>query len=332
MNIQHLAKLVNCILSFVLLFVLTPVSSVNATNDSGDIDNALMWSIEDECLTLQDTHGMWTATFDNYTCTVKGEALDSKIISSKDLLSPENESVIKWLNDHPIGKISLDITNCNSSITNDKYLRSISDIEISEEVKYICHNAFVGTEKLQNVYIFSRTIDLIGSGIGYSSENEILENITIYGYIGSTAENYANENGFTFIALDEQPTTTTTPEPTITTMTTTITPTTTATTGETKTDSTTATTIATTDIITTEEIATIVTHTEQTTEPLTTDTGDGVSTKNSTAPPTTTTGTETTLPQTGYSKWYHAAAALAVCMIGIGGAMVIGSGAQKKRR
>ncbi len=53
--------------------------------------------------------------------------------------------------------------------------------------------------------------------------------------------------------------------------------------------------------------------------------------------PTTGTGTasdgeEVNLPQTGYSKWYHTAAALAACMIGIGGAMMVGSGIKKKRR
>jgi hypothetical protein len=51
-----------------------------------------------------------------------------------------------------------------------------------------------------------------------------------------------------------------------------------------------------------------------------------------TTPTTATTTGETTLPQTGYSKWYHVAAALAACMTGIGGAMVVGSGVMKKKR
>lgn len=47
---------------------------------------------------------------------------------------------------------------------------------------------------------------------------------------------------------------------------------------------------------------------------------------------TTTTTTTTDLPQTGYSKWYRTIVAFAICMTGIGGIMVIGSGALKKKR
>jgi hypothetical protein len=81
----------------------------------------------------------------------------------------------------------------------------------------------------------------------------------------------------------------------------------------TETNSTTTTTVVTTD----ETETTASTETTATTE---------------TTPTTTTTTEETTLPQTGYSKWYHVVAALAACMTGIGGALVVGSGALKKRR
>ena len=53
--------------------------------------------------------------------------------------------------------------------------------------------------------------------------------------------------------------------------------------------------------------------------------------------PTTGTGTESdggevNLPQTGYSKWYHTVAAVAACMIGVGGTIVVSSGVAKKKR
>jgi hypothetical protein len=50
-----------------------------------------------------------------------------------------------------------------------------------------------------------------------------------------------------------------------------------------------------------------------------------------TTPTTATTAGETTLPQTGYSKWYQVVAVVAACMTGIGGAMVVGSGVMKKK-
>ena len=111
-------------------------------------------------------------------------------------------------------------------------------------------------------------------------------------------------------------------------------------------------TTTTTNVITTDGITTVVTtetetdseqttatttitaetDTEQTTVPTTTNTTDTITTESSTVATVTTTGTGTTLPQTGYSKWYQVIAGLAVCMTGIGGAMVIGCGKLKKKK
>ncbi len=88
-------------------------------------------------------------------------------------------------------------------------------------------------------------------------------------------------------------------------------------------DATTTTTVTTT--ITTEA------DTEQTTEPPATDAGGSVTTEISTVPPTTTTGTETTLPQTGYSKWYQALIAAAMGMIGVGSTAIVKSGIFRKK-
>ncbi len=73
------------------------------------------------------------------------------------------------------------------------------------------------------------------------------------------------------------------------------------------------------------------TNTEQTTEPPATDAGGSVTTETSTVPPTTTTGTETTLPQTGYSKWYQALIAAAMGMIGVGSTAIVRSGIFRKK-
>lgn len=68
-----------------------------------------------------------------------------------------------------------------------------------------------------------------------------------------------------------------------------------------------------------------------TTEPPATDAGGSVTTETSTVPPTTTTGTETTLPQTGYSKWYQALIAAAMGMIGVGSTAIVRSGIFRKK-
>lgn len=96
----------------------------------------------------------------------------------------------------------------------------------------------------------------------------------------------------------------------------------------------TTTTPTTPDATTTTTVTTTITaetDTEQTTEP-TTDAGDSVTTETSTVPPTTTVGTETTLPQTGYSKWYQVLVAAAMGMIGVGSTAIVKSGIFRKKK
>lgn len=98
---------------------------------------------------------------------------------------------------------------------------------------------------------------------------------------------------------------------------------------KTTTSSSSTTTPTTTTTVTT--TITIEPDTEQTTEPPATDVGGSVTTETSTVPPTTTTGTETTLPQTGYSKWYQALIAAAMGMIGVGSTAIVRSGIFRKK-
>lgn len=104
--------------------------------------------------------------------------------------------------------------------------------------------------------------------------------------------------------------------------------------GGTTTETTATTTLSTPDTTTTTTVTTTITteaDTEQTTEPPATDAGGSVTTETSTVPPTTTTGTETTLPQTGYSKWYQALIAAAMGMIGVGSTAIVRSGIFRKK-
>lgn len=341
-------------------------------------------TVEKDVFSYNLTNGVMTWTFhqdnssltiENGICVVDGNPL-SFDISAKlfDKNSEGNEAtdfLAEWMNNTTIEQIifSDNVRQLDTQLFSTWFFRDSYQILMGNQMEYIGHdafnsyvqietltlptslqqigeNAFNNCENLTDVTVLSNDVILDNSGIGYNC-GKPLDNMIIRGYRNSPAETYANKNGFTFIALDKQPTTTTTTELTTTTTTTTKTPTTTVTIDESKTNSTTDATI-TTDSSTTEETTTttteptttttvttqktLETNTEQTTEPPTTGIGDSVTTETSTVPPTTTTGTETTLPQTGYSKWYHVAAVLAVCMIGIGSAMIISSGTLKKKR
>ena len=92
---------------------------------------------------------------------------------------------------------------------------------IPEGVQVIEDRAFLGVvgHGFNDVLIPKSVVEIGNFAIGYTDYAEsltfdvdevigALENVIIRGYTGTAAETYANENGFTFIALDDQTTTT----------------------------------------------------------------------------------------------------------------------------
>lgn len=102
----------------------------------------------------------------------------------------------------------------------------LESITLPETLVTIEYEAFAGDEGLTSIVI-PRSVKEIGyCAFGYDYDpfedraSKKYSDFTIYGYTGTAAETYANENGFTFIALDDQATTTTVPVATTTTTTT----------------------------------------------------------------------------------------------------------------
>lgn len=92
----------------------------------------------------------------------------------------------------------------------------LESITLPETLVAIESEAFAGCKMLTSIVI-PRSVEEIGSyALGYdfiATQVEVgnkYSNFTIYGYNGTAAETYAGENGFTFIALDEPISTTTT--------------------------------------------------------------------------------------------------------------------------
>lgn len=98
----------------------------------------------------------------------------------------------------------------------------IEQVTIPENVEKIGENAFYGCTELKDITILPKDIELSSSGIGYSRSGELLSDVVIRGYSGSTSEAYANKNNFEFVPLNEETTTTTSSISTSTETTTTV--------------------------------------------------------------------------------------------------------------
>ena len=75
-------------------------------------------------------------------------------------------------------------------------------IELNDGLERVGKQAFICKFANQSVKIPASVTEIGEKAFGYSDSGKKAENFTIYGYRGTTAETYANENGFTFIPLD----------------------------------------------------------------------------------------------------------------------------------
>ena len=85
----------------------------------------------------------------------------------------------------------------------------LSSVDLPDSLDYIGTDAFLDCP-MESVTITSRDAEIYEHAFGYRYVSETeeyvpLSNFTVYGYKETDAERYANENGFQFVALDDQP-------------------------------------------------------------------------------------------------------------------------------
>ena len=196
-------KIYRLIVFFVCSIIIFLPDNVEALDEKGDISNVCTWEITSDTLSIKSLNGDLTFLFNNNECIIDGKKLESLNVPFDDVFSDENEPLFRWMKNHPTDNLTMNVEEIQYSIGYDVFLEKISELVIRDNVNYICDDAFLGTENLKSVYILPLTIDLTNSGIGYYTDDIKSDILTIHGYKNSTAETYANENGFTFIPLDE---------------------------------------------------------------------------------------------------------------------------------
>lgn len=81
---------------------------------------------------------------------------------------------------------------------------NIDRVILPDTVKKIGDGAFIGCENLASITI-PKSVSSIGKkAFGYLYDSYKIEGFIIYGYKNTASEEYANINGFEFVALDEK--------------------------------------------------------------------------------------------------------------------------------
>ena len=197
-----------CLLLFItgLCIITTPIFRANAVDATGTFGTST-WTVTDETLEIKCNDINLGEIYQNNKCTIYGDIFSSKTYFIDDPFSDENEPMWQYIMDHPTYCLELNLQELSVSISDDCSLHDLKELIVGDHVKCLRNNSLTGFKQLTEITILSKDVDISDSGIGFIFEGEKLENVTIKGYKNSTAETYANENGFTFIALDEQPTT-----------------------------------------------------------------------------------------------------------------------------
>ena len=118
------------------------------------------------------------------------------------------KSIGIWAFENCTGLTSITIPDSVTSIGYEAFrnCNGLTSVTIPDSVTSIGDGAFSGCTGLTSVTIPSSVTDIGDKAFGYyydDSTDEYIkvDNFTIYGYTGTAAETYANENGFAFIAL-----------------------------------------------------------------------------------------------------------------------------------
>ncbi len=174
-------KIVSFILVCCLVVAMLPVTVfARSVTASGECGNNLTWTLYDDGeMVISGTGAMWDYSFTDELCYAPWYSNSDSI-----------KSVTVGNDVTSIGYCAF--YNC----------MDIGSVTIGDSVTTIGKYAFYNSGKFNSISI---TIPNSVTSIGYCAFDEsTVASVEIHGYVGSTAEAYANENGYTFVALAER--------------------------------------------------------------------------------------------------------------------------------
>lgn len=84
--------------------------------------------------------------------------------------------------------------------------KDLTEVYLPETLSVINYGAFMGCDNLKSIVIGSDIFRIEPYALGYDSNMNKIEDFVICGYSGTAAEQYAIDNGFTFIDVENVPT------------------------------------------------------------------------------------------------------------------------------
>lgn len=114
-----------------------------------------------------------------------------------------------------VGQYAFENKNIESVMLEDGYeaihnyaflnCKELSEVYLPDGLSFIGYGAFMGCDSLMSIEIGSDIQVIEPYALGYDSDMNKIEDFVIYGYSGTAAEQYAIENGFTFIDVEDEP-------------------------------------------------------------------------------------------------------------------------------
>lgn len=184
--------------------------NVSAEEQNGTFRNEFNWELNDDILTLKGINEEWTLIIKDRCWNIEGKKIgninwynDEGDFFSDDLFTDENMPMTRKLHDE------YELIRKYNINTSEFYYKPIGingnvpEVTIGKNVKYIGKDSLIDFSYLKKVTVLSENVVLDDSKIGWKSSGYIISGVTIYGYYRSTAEAYAQENGFDFKAIGD---------------------------------------------------------------------------------------------------------------------------------
>ena len=196
MRKQWYFRLVSLFLCVALMLPLAvPVQAAEA--EGGDFGPGLSWRLEDGCLTISGNGAIPDYTHDAKESAPWYDARYSvtELVLEEGITAVGDFSLFDLAN---VTSVRLPETLRSIGDQGMAYMRSLTTLELPASVRTLGPACFGNCDSLRHLYVYGYETDFVWYSYGFRYEPEVddyveIWDVTLYGYMGSTAEHYASQ-------------------------------------------------------------------------------------------------------------------------------------------